>query len=90
MSLGFDSAVLMISSYSNPIETLRHAQEQGYHITDYMVKPMPFGYYSSEPKVTDGIWQLCSLNGLSNLPSAGLSARTKIIDFAFLALMTHQ
>lgn len=51
MSLGFNSAVLLISSYANPVKTLQHAREEGYHVTDYMVTPLPFGYYSSEPKV---------------------------------------
>ena len=51
MTLGFDSAILLISSYANPVETLLHARQQGYQVTDFMVSPMPFGYYSSEPKV---------------------------------------
>lgn len=51
MTFGFDSAILLISSYANPVETLQHARKQGYQVTDFMVSPMPFGYYSSEPKV---------------------------------------
>ena len=51
MTFGFDSAILLISSYANPVETLQHARQQGYQVTDFMVTPMPFGYYSSEPKV---------------------------------------
>ena len=52
MTLGFDSAILLISSYANPVETLEHARQQGYQVTDFMVTPMPFGTYSSEPKVS--------------------------------------
>lgn len=51
MTFGFDSAILLISSYANPVETLQHARQQGYQVTDFMISPMPFGYYSSEPKV---------------------------------------
>ncbi len=52
MTLGFDSAILLISSYANPVDTLQHARNHGYQVTDFMVTPMPFGYYSSEPKVS--------------------------------------
>ncbi|KAA6420116.1 MAG: hypothetical protein FRX49_09965 [Trebouxia sp. A1-2] len=58
MTLGFDSAILLISSYANPVETLQHATKHGYQVTDFMVTPMPFGYYSSEPKVKNWIWKM--------------------------------
>ncbi|KAL3133369.1 hypothetical protein ABBQ38_007240 [Trebouxia sp. C0009 RCD-2024] len=58
MTFGFDSAILLISSYANPVETLEHARKQGYQVTDFMVSPMPFGYYSSEPKVKNWIWKM--------------------------------
>ena len=51
LSLGFDSAILLLSAYANPVETIEHARQQGYQVTDFMVTPMPFGLYSSEPKV---------------------------------------
>eukprot|EP00879_Flechtneria_rotunda_P000121 GHRR01000183.1.p1 GENE.GHRR01000183.1~~GHRR01000183.1.p1 ORF type:complete len:323 (+),score=80.27 GHRR01000183.1:330-1298(+) len=51
LSAGFDSTLLMISAYSNPVLTLQHAKQQGYAITDFLVTPLPFGTYSSEPKV---------------------------------------
>ena len=31
MSLGLDKAMLLISSYSNPVETLEHARSEGVH-----------------------------------------------------------
>ncbi len=49
--MGFDTAVLLISAYANPVETMEHARALGYRCTDFMVTPLPFGYYSSEPKV---------------------------------------
>lgn len=51
MSLGFDSAMLLISAYCDPVKTIRHAQKEGYIVADFMVTPLPWGVYSSEPKV---------------------------------------
>ena len=51
MTFGFDSAILLLSSYANPVETLEFARQNGYQVTDFMISPMPFGTYSSEPKV---------------------------------------
>ena len=50
MTLGFDNVVLLISAYCDPERTMRVAQAQGYRCTDFMVAPLPFGVYSSEPK----------------------------------------
>lgn len=58
LTLGYPSAMLLVSSYSNPIGTIAHALEQGYFITDFMMTALKFGYYSSEPKVRDRIAQL--------------------------------
>ena len=51
MNLCFENKVLLLSAYSNPVETIEHARRLGYRVTDFMVTPLPFGYYSSEPKV---------------------------------------
>ncbi len=61
LTLGFDSAILLISSYANPVDTLQHARNQGYQVTDFMVPPMPFGYYNSEPKVPKP-WLPCTVS----------------------------
>ncbi|CAL5227023.1 g9917 [Coccomyxa viridis] len=58
MSLGLDKAMLLISSYSNPVETLEHARSEGYILRDFMLTSMPFGTYSSEPKVMDWITRM--------------------------------
>ena len=52
MELGFQNLILMIASYSNPVQTLQHARAQGYALTNFLVTPLPFGTYSSEPKVS--------------------------------------
>ncbi|MDX2215352.1 MAG: hypothetical protein SFY66_18965 [Oculatellaceae cyanobacterium bins.114] len=58
LTLNYPSAMMLISSYSNPVGTIAHALEQGYNVTDFMVTPLTFGYYSSEPKVRDQIAKL--------------------------------
>jgi hypothetical protein len=55
MTLGYDSAMLLVCSYCDPVLTLRHAQRLGYMCTDFMVTALPFGRYSAEPKVKDWI-----------------------------------
>jgi methylase of polypeptide subunit release factors len=51
LSLGFNSALLMVSSFSNPAGTIRHAATEGYAVSDFIIAPLTFGIYSSEPKV---------------------------------------
>ena len=58
LTLDIPSVLLMISSYSNPVDTIHHAIANGYSVADFMVSPLPFGYYSSEPKVKNTIHQL--------------------------------
>jgi Methyltransferase small domain len=58
MTLDYPALLLMISSYSNPVDTIDHAIAQGYYVADFMVSPLQFGYYSSELKVKDAIRQL--------------------------------
>lgn len=58
LSLDYDNALLMISSYSNPVETVNYAVAHGYAVADFMVSPLKFGYYSSEPKVENTILEL--------------------------------
>jgi hypothetical protein len=57
-TVGCEHVCLMISAYSNPVETIEYAIDQGYQVTDFMVAPLPFGYYSSEPKVRQTIDRL--------------------------------
>jgi len=58
LSVGCDNALLMISAYSNPVETIEYAQAEGYQVNDFMISPLQFGYYSSEPKVRNRIAEL--------------------------------
>lgn len=58
LCLDYSTVLLMVSSYSNPIDTIDDAIANGYYVADFMISPLQFGYYSSEPKVKDTISQL--------------------------------
>lgn len=58
LTLSYPSVMLLVSSYSNPLGTLECAAEQGYTVADFMVTPLQFGCYSSEPKVRNWIAKL--------------------------------
>lgn len=58
LTLGCEQVMLMISAYSNPVDTINHATQLGYDVVDFMVTPLKFGYYSSEPKVRNTIAEL--------------------------------
>jgi methylase of polypeptide subunit release factors len=58
LSLGYDKVLLLVSSYSNPKSTIDHAKENGYSVSKFLVLPLKFGYYSSEPKVKKHIENL--------------------------------
>jgi hypothetical protein len=47
-----------VSSYSNPVGTIAHALANDYGVADFMITPLKFGYYSSEPKVKNHISEL--------------------------------
>lgn len=58
LSVGCENVLLMISAYSNPVETIDYAIAQGYQVIDFMISPLKFGYYSCEPKVRKTIAEL--------------------------------
>lgn len=58
LSLDYDNVMLLVSSYSNPVDTIDYAIEQGYSVSKFLVTPLEFGYYSSEPKVRNTIAKL--------------------------------
>lgn len=58
LSLNYSNVLLMISSYSNPVDTVNHAIAQNYYVANFMISPLRFGYYSSEPKVENSILNL--------------------------------
>lgn len=58
LSLGYDNVLLLVSSFSNPESTIVHAKAKDYSVTNFIVLPLKFGYYSSEPKVKNHIEEL--------------------------------
>lgn len=60
LGLGYPNAMLLVSSYSNPLSTIAHARKLGYSVTDFLITPLPFGHYSSEPKVKNWIRKMKS------------------------------
>lgn len=55
---GYDEALMMVSSYSNPKGLIDFAAQQGYCVSNFLVSPLPFGYYSSDPKVKSRIAEM--------------------------------
>lgn len=58
LTLDYPSVLMMVSSFSNPAGLLAHAAEQGYGVADFLVKPLKFGCYSSQPQVKSRIVEL--------------------------------
>ncbi|NJL19623.1 MAG: SAM-dependent methyltransferase [Leptolyngbyaceae cyanobacterium SM1_3_5] len=58
LELGYDEALMMVSSYSNPKGLVDFAAQQGYCVSNFLVSPLPFGYYSSDPKVKSRIAEM--------------------------------
>lgn len=58
LSLNYENALLMVSSYSNPEGLIDYAITKGYCIANFVITPLTFGYYSSEPKVKSRIEEL--------------------------------
>lgn len=58
LSLAYPSVLMMVSSFSNPAGLLSYAAEQGYGVADFLIKPLRFGSYSSQPEVKSRIAEL--------------------------------
>lgn len=58
LSLSYENVLVLVSSFSNPISTIKQALAQGYSISNFVILPLRFGYYSSEPKVKKHIEKL--------------------------------
>ncbi|MBD2457647.1 SAM-dependent methyltransferase [Nostoc sp. FACHB-87] len=58
LSLDYENVLVLVSSYSNPISTIKTARKHSYSVNKFVVLPLHFGYYSSEPKVKKHIEEL--------------------------------
>lgn len=58
LSRGFDVVLLMVPSISDPAGLLAHARAEGYTVADWCVRPVPFGRYCRDPRVSGRLSQL--------------------------------
>ncbi len=58
LSLDYENVLLLVSSYSNPESLINYAITKNYHVSNFLVSPLKFGYYSSEPKVKNTIEEM--------------------------------
>jgi methylase of polypeptide subunit release factors len=58
LSLNYQNVLVLVSSYSNPEGLIDYAIAKDYSVTDFIILPIQFGYYSSEQKVRDRIREL--------------------------------
>ncbi|WP_017655786.1 hypothetical protein [Fortiea contorta] len=58
LSLDYENVLVLISSFSHPQSTITHAKEHEYMVKNFVILPLKFGYYSSEPKVKNHIEKL--------------------------------
>lgn len=54
----FDVLMLMVASIADPLGVIDHAEGSGYTVTDWYVRPIPFGRHSREPAVHRRIREL--------------------------------
>ncbi|AFL68059.1 hypothetical protein [Sulfurospirillum barnesii] len=47
------NVMMLIASYSNPIELINYAHSLGYRVADFLMINMSYGVYSSEPKIKE-------------------------------------
>lgn len=58
LALNYENVLVLVSSYSNPEGLINYALAQNYCVSDFIILPIQFGYYSSETKVRDRIREL--------------------------------
>ncbi|MBE9169044.1 SAM-dependent methyltransferase [Pleurocapsales cyanobacterium LEGE 06147] len=58
LALNYQNILVLVSSYSNPVGLIDYAKIKDYLVSDFIISPIQFGYYSSEPKVLDRIKEL--------------------------------
>ncbi|MGM0519481.1 MAG: SAM-dependent methyltransferase [Campylobacterota bacterium] len=62
ISYKIPNIMIIVASYSNPIELIEYATSLGYIVKEFLVTNMPYGVYSNEPKVKDYINKLATKN----------------------------
>ncbi|RBY81456.1 methylase [Blastococcus sp. TF02-09] len=60
LKAGYDNVIAAVASYSDPVATVRTAEDAGYRVANFLAMGLDYGPYSSEPKVRDHIRRLCA------------------------------
>ena len=60
LKTGYDNVIAAVASYSDPVATVRTAQDAGYRVANFLAMGLDYGAYSGEPKVRDHIRRLCA------------------------------
>ena len=60
LKAGYTNVISAVASYSDPLATVRTAQELGYRVVNFLAMGLDFGPYSNEPKVREHIRRLCA------------------------------
>jgi methylase of polypeptide subunit release factors len=60
LKAGYENVIAAVASYSDPLATVRTAQDLGYRVTNFLAMGLDYGAYSSEPKVAAHIRRLCA------------------------------
>ena len=58
MKAGYDNVIAAVASYSDPVTTVRTAEDLGYRVANFLAVGLDFGFYSREPKVRAHIERL--------------------------------
>ena len=53
LKAGYDNVIAAVASYSDPVTTVRTAEDLGYRVVNFLAMGLDYGRYSSEPKVRD-------------------------------------
>lgn len=59
LKAGYDNVIAAVASYSDPVATVRTAEDAGYRVANFLAMGLDYGTYSSEPKVREHIRRLC-------------------------------
>jgi methylase of polypeptide subunit release factors len=62
LSLNYENVLVIVASYSNPAGLIDEALAKNYSVSNFIVSPIQFGPYSSEPKVRDRVRDLRKKN----------------------------
>ena len=60
LKAGYDNVITAVASYSDPVATVRLAEDGGYRVANFLAMGLDYGTYSSEPRVRDHIRELCA------------------------------